>query len=69
MIEVQPGPIVDQCQGCAHIFENRCRIYYLPESKWIAGACPMATHRKKAVEMDEKFVDPTKASKRKMGKK
>jgi hypothetical protein len=67
--DIAVGPVVDQCHGCAHIFENRCRIYYLPEVKWIAGVCPMATHRKKAAEQKEKFVDPIKASKRKMGKK
>ena len=66
MSEVQPGLIVDQCQGCAHVFEGRCRIYATPEFKWNARPCPMATHRKKAEEQKEKFIDPIKASKRKM---
>ena len=62
---VNPLPVVNQCQGCTHIFGNRCRIYFFPETKWIAGVCPMATHRKKAVEQEAKFVNPLKASKRK----
>jgi hypothetical protein len=37
-------PIVEDCQGCGKITENRCEAYINPAGWWKRGACPLATH-------------------------
>ena len=74
----EANPIVDEYNGCDYVFIqlpllevppiNTCRAYLSPEAKWMNGkVCPLASHVKKESK-EEKFVDPIKASKRKMGK-
>ena len=69
-------PIDPRCHGCGNIITqppmlevpalNLCRIYLNPAAKWSAGNCPMGTHPKSKLEMEQKFVDPIKKSKRQM---
>jgi len=63
-------PIVEQCQGCAHILETGegkyCRICPDPAVKWRLGKCNFATHMKKNGNgKGHKRLNPLKASKRK----
>lgn len=45
-------PIVEKCLTCEKIVDNRCKIWYSPETRWRIGVCPNATHVK--LEVSEK---------------
>jgi hypothetical protein len=63
-------PIIDKCLGCDNVVVGpepgpaTCRRFLVPAAKWRIGNCPMASHIKK-VAIEDKHVDPLKASKRK----
>ena len=64
-------PIIDKCVGCLRVKTGPeggpsiCLAYLTPEAKWRGVAkCPLASHIKRE-EVESKFVDPLKASKRK----
>lgn len=72
-------PIVEKCFGCNKIVsdtdyskqvmdKDTCSVYIIPASKWRIGNCPAATHVEKE-KVEDRFVDPLKASKQKMKKK
>jgi hypothetical protein len=47
-----------------------CNCYEFPQSKWENGKkCPMRSHMKEENKIEQKEIDPIKASKRKMGNK
>jgi len=63
-------PIMEKCQGCAHVLNyegaSYCSSYPDPSAKWAVGTCNFATHLVKEVpSAAPKVVDPLKASKRK----
>ena len=65
------APIVTECEGCGKILTGSergaqaCSVYEFPSSKWRFGRkCPVATHLH-AKQVDTKFVNPLKASRRK----
>ena len=57
---------VEACNGCKRIQEdtNVCGVYSAPVFRWSFGICPMATHKKVEEKVDDKKVNPLKASKR-----
>lgn len=63
-------PIVEACQGCAHIVEESagkfCDTYGNPAAKWVLGRCNYATHVSNGNGAKEpaKKLNPLKASKR-----
>lgn len=60
-------PIVEQCQGCAHVEPEYsiCYRYLEPAFQWANGKkCASATHLKKA-KLQRKKINPLKGSKRK----
>ena len=60
-----PEPLDRRCAGCAHIVGGTaCKVYAYPKAKWGTGPCPMATHVKSKIEMEQKAVNPLKLSKR-----
>lgn len=68
-------PVVEACEGCAHIFtapEGRfCARMPNPSVAWMLGRCAFATHAKaepKEAAGNGKKVNPLKASKRKAGR-
>lgn len=63
-------PIVDNCNGCNRVIEYPtglyCSAYSEPALKWVQGVCTLATHVKKNNgTVEEKKLNPLKASKRK----
>ena len=36
--------IVDKCEGCTYIQDDKCSIWVCPTAKWKMGICPSATH-------------------------
>lgn len=65
MEKILPEPLANCCEGCAHIYNGvKCTVYAYPQTKWYAGPCPMATHIKSKVEMEQKALDPLKLSKK-----
>lgn len=62
-------PIVEQCEGCAHVIpyngSSFCSSYPDPSAKWAFGACNFATHLKKEAAGAGPKENPLKASKRK----
>ena len=60
----------ENCDKCTRItLDNNCAVYPKPEYWWEKrGGCPLATHTKTRV-IEEKKVNPLKASKRKMAGK
>ncbi len=63
-------PIVAQCEGCDHVVEGEgvqvCEAYADPAMKWSMGPCNLATHYQRAAAVEEKKVNPLKASKQAM---
>ena len=63
-------PIIDKCLGCDSVVVGpepgpaTCRRFLVPTAKWRIGNCPMASNIKK-VAIEDKRVNPLKASKRK----
>ena len=61
-------PVASQCVGCGHIRLSGdvayCNSYANPAGKWAAGMCNFATHAKIEKKVDNKMVNPLKASKR-----
>ena len=61
-------PIIEQCDGCERIVEEKstkyCRTYRSPEAKWRLGLCNFATHAKPELKLVKVRVNPLKASKR-----
>jgi hypothetical protein len=62
--------IVEQCKGCDRIIEYNgaeyCFTYPEPAMRWVnLGGCPFCSTRKSIVKV-EKFVNPLKASKKKV---
>jgi hypothetical protein len=66
-------PVVEQCEGCTRAAEfptgKYCLSFPNPALKWQKGTCPMSTHIKKAQKVDERKINPLKASKRSAGKR
>ena len=59
----------EKCCTCARIVNDICGVYTNPVYWWDKrGGCPLATHVKIRV-VEEKKVNPLKASKRKMSGK
>ena len=60
------NPIVEQCQGCLLALNgNVCKPYSHPELQWTRlGGCAMRTHNKNAMSIENKKLNPLKASKR-----
>lgn len=60
-------PIVEKCEGCAHIIEKSgqkyCDVFPDPAFKWSVGYCNFATHIKVEAKTEKK-INPLKASKR-----
>lgn len=65
--------IIESCEGCSRILQfetgRYCSSFPYPEQKWQKGACPMSSHVKKGLKVEEQKVNPLKASKRAAGKK
>lgn len=63
------NPVVEQCEGCAHVISynggSYCSSYADPAAKWSLGTCNFATHLVKEAVAASAKVDPLKASKRK----
>jgi hypothetical protein len=61
-------PVASQCVGCGHIRLSDgvayCNSYANPAAKWSAGMCNFATHAKIEKKVDNKMINPLKASKR-----
>ncbi|MBI3016104.1 MAG: hypothetical protein HYY65_13825 [Candidatus Tectomicrobia bacterium] len=63
-------PIVEACQGCAHVLElptgKFCDAYGNPAVKWVLGRCNYATHVNNGHQNNgsTKKLNPLKASKR-----
>ncbi len=64
------SPVVDACKGCENIIEvdgtSYCKSYASPESIWMLGDCPIATHieRVELSKTQTKTRNPLKASKK-----
>jgi hypothetical protein len=56
MEQVEWKPIVEKCNGCGNITEEKCRIWTTPAAKWRMGICPSATHMKVEVKSTETKV-------------
>jgi hypothetical protein len=71
-MEILKESIIEACFGCSRIVQNEqdqvCKVYIVPKAMWKNRNCIMATHIKKEA-IEEKMMDPLKASKRSMGKK
>ncbi len=59
---------IDKCETCGKIIEYQsgkyCGVYPNPNSKWLNGKCPTATHIKIELNETTQKVNPLKASKR-----
>jgi len=54
-----------QCTGCDHSNGVICDYYEWPDHQWTrVGGCAAATHTHPKIKIDEKTVNPLKASKR-----
>lgn len=64
----QCHPIVEKCEGCAHIQDlpsgRFCDSYAHPAIKWMYGTCNFATHIQPEQKQEAKKLNPLKASKR-----
>lgn len=60
--------ISEKCESCIKIIElstgKYCTVYPDPQSKWLTGNCPTATHVKKEIKEATQKINPLKASKR-----
>ncbi|GLI32884.1 PxxKW family cysteine-rich protein [Desulforhabdus amnigena] len=56
MEQLERKPIVEQCNGCGNIEEDKCRIWTTPAAKWRMGKCPSATHVKIEVKGTEQKI-------------
>ena len=65
--------IIESCEGCTRVIElevgKYCTSFPYPAQKWQKGACPMSSHVKKGLKVEEQKINPLKASKRNAGKK
>ena len=64
-------PVVEKCEtgdGCTHAQEwpggKYCNKFAAPASKWAFGICNMATHVKIERKVEDRKINPLKASKR-----
>ena len=59
---------IEACEGCKRVEErdsqNFCAVYSSPVFRWSFGICPMATHKKVEEKVEDKKLNPLKASKR-----
>lgn len=66
-MQIEKRKVVDPCKDCEKVEDDGfCTVYAWPDVHWAKGKkCPMATN-KEAVEVKKEFIDPIKASKRKV---
>ena len=60
--------IIDNCEGCSKMIAypagQYCKVYPDPNSKWLSGNCPTASHLKRDIKESSQKINPLKASKR-----
>ena len=66
-------PAVEPCQGCDRTVKvgdmMYCKSYPDPAAKWRYGACNFATHVKGETKVENRTLNPLKASKRAGGRR
>ena len=64
---VSREPTVDQCEGCGRIEGAYCPMYLMPHAQWTRlGGCAGRTHNLLVKQVEDKRLNPLKASKRTM---
>jgi hypothetical protein len=62
------NPIIEKCEGCENVMDlptgKYCKVYADPGAKWAFGTCNYCTHVELHAAVEQKHVNPLKASKR-----